>query len=258
MQWSIALLIWISGSGLAPLAQGEHSVKSVKQTAVARAERSFYEARARLNKNPNDPDVAWHFARTSFDWADFVDTDEQRASTALEGIGACRQAIQKNPKSAPAHYYLALNLGQLARTRNLGALKLVAEMENEFKAAIEVDPRFDYAGPHRSLGLLYRDAPGWPASIGSRVRARSHLQKAVELTPEYPDNWLSFLEACLSAGERTMVQGKLPTVQECLQEARNKFIGEEWALSWMDWDQRWEKIKAKATFKNTESPRGKN
>ncbi len=77
-----------------------------------------------------------------------------------------------NPNSAPAHYYLAMNLGQLARTEFLGALKLVREMEREFKTAAELDAQFDFAGPERSLGLLYRDAPGWPVSIGSKRKAR--------------------------------------------------------------------------------------
>ena len=65
-----------------------------------------------------------------------------------------------------------MNLGQLARTELLGALKLVKEMEREFKTAADLDKQFDYAGPERCLGLLYRDAPGWPASIGSRRKAR--------------------------------------------------------------------------------------
>jgi len=257
VRYSIAFLICVFGLGflMAPLAQAGHSAKEL---ATTQAERSYYEARATLNKSSGSLDAAWHFGRACFDWADLVQTDEQRAEIALEGIAACRQAIEKNPKSAPAYYYLALNLGQLARTKSLGALKLVSEMERELKVTIELDPGFDYAGGHRSIGLLYRDAPGWPASVGSRAKARSHLQKAVELSPDYPDNWLSFLEACLSGGEKNIVQGKLPSVQECLQIARKKFTGEEWALSWLDWDQRWQKIKAKVTFKKTESPRGKN
>ena len=60
-----------------------------------------------------------------------------------------------------------MNLGQLARTEYLGALTLVKQMEQEFKAAGGLDPQFDHAGPKRNLGLLYRDAPGWPVSIGN-------------------------------------------------------------------------------------------
>ena len=58
---------------------------------------------------------------------------------AQQGIAACRQLIARTPKSAPAHYYLAMNLGQLARTELLGAFKLVREMEREFKTAVGLD-----------------------------------------------------------------------------------------------------------------------
>ncbi|MCX6930190.1 MAG: hypothetical protein NT154_44320 [Verrucomicrobia bacterium] len=59
--------------------------------------------------------------------------------TADQGIAACRLAIMRETNSAPAHYYLGLNLGQLARTKGLGALKLVDQMEREFNRAHDLD-----------------------------------------------------------------------------------------------------------------------
>jgi tetratricopeptide (TPR) repeat protein len=130
-------------------------------------------------------------------------------------------------------------------------------MEQVFKTAISLDPAFDYAGPHRSLGLLYRDAPGWPASIGNRGKARQHLQKAVELSSEYPDNHLSLLEAYLEWTEKKNAQAALPAAEHVLQIARQKLTGEEWKMSWQDWDRRWEKIKAKTAAASSESSRFK-
>jgi len=218
------------------------------ETAAARTERNYLEAKARWTKNLSDPEAAWQFGRTCFDWAELASGDSKRADIAEQGIEACRRAIHLNPKLAAAHYYLAMNMGQLARTRTLGALKLVDQMETAFKAALALDPdpALDYAGPHRSLGLLYRDAPGWPASIGNRAKAREHLRKAVELVPEYPENWLSLLEAYLNWGEKKNVQAALPTAEQQLKKAREKFTGEAWKPSWRDWDQRWKKITAKA------------
>ena len=95
-----------------------------------------------------------------------------------------------------------MNLGQLARTKGLGALKLVDQMEREFSRARELDEQLDYAGPDRNLGLLYRDAPAI-GSVGSRTRAREHLKRAVELAPQYPENRLNLIEAYLKWGERT-------------------------------------------------------
>ena len=127
----------------------------------------------------------------------------------------------------------------------------------EFLAAIDLDPKFDFAGPHRSLGLLYLDAPGWPASIGNRTKARLHLRKAVELSPDYPDNWLSLLEGYLKWSEKSIVQAQLASTEEMLQRARKNLTGEKWELSWHDWERRWAKIKAKASesASSLESPR---
>ena len=73
-----------------------------------------------------------------------------------------------------------MNFGELAEAEapSIAAYKLVNEIEREFKAAADLDEHFDYAGPARCLGLLYRDAPGWPISIGSKHKAREWLERA--------------------------------------------------------------------------------
>src|SRR5439155_8654955 len=163
---------------------------------AVRAEQTFQQAEARFQSEPRNTEAAWQFARASFDLAEFATNSTQRAELAEQGIAACKQLLARGPASAAGHYYLGMNLGQLAQTRGIGALKLVTEMEREFSAARDRDESFDYAGPDRSLGLLYRDAPTL-VSIGSRSRATKHLERAVELAPDYPENRLNLIEACL-------------------------------------------------------------
>jgi hypothetical protein len=69
-------------------------------------------------------------------------------------------------------------------------------MEREFSLARKLDEHFADAGPDHNLGLLYRDAPAL-GSIGSRAKARQHLQRAVELAPQYPEKRLNLIEAYL-------------------------------------------------------------
>ena len=116
---------------------------------------------------------------------------------AHEGIQVCRRWLQRAPDATAAHYYLGMNIAQLARTKTLGALPLVKDMEKEWLATLGLDPHFDFAGADRNLGLLYRDTPGFPLSVGSRVKAEEHLQHAVELNPEYPENHLNLIETDL-------------------------------------------------------------
>ena len=247
-----ARAVWLAGFLFLPVGcarlvnvRAEPTPPSTAETAAARAERLFREARVRLNTDTNQTAHFWQFARACFDLAEFATKDAERADLAQRGITVCRQLIVRDPKLAAAHYYLALNLGQLARTKSLGALPLVDEMERAFKAAVSLDANFDHAGPDRSLGLLYLDAPGWPASIGSNKKARQHLQKAVELSPDFPENQLCLLEALLKWRELKRVAGDLKAVETILQTARGKLTGPDWAPSWDDWDARWRKIKAK-------------
>ena len=127
-------------------------------------------------------------------------------------------------------------------------------MEAAWLKTIALDEDFNYAGGCRSLGLLYRDAPGWPASIGNRSKARTYLQKAADLHPEYPGNHLNLLEAKLSWGEQREVRAQVKTVEAALEKARATFTGERWVLEWQDWDQLWAEIRKKAGVTEPREP----
>jgi len=111
-------------------------------------------------------------------------------------------------------------------------------MEREFKMAGELDPRFDYAGPERNLGLLYRDAPGWPASIGNKRTAHYYSEQAVKLVPDYPANHLNIVESYLLWDERDDAKRELKVLDAIWPAARTNLTGEAWAASWDDWSTR--------------------
>jgi tetratricopeptide (TPR) repeat protein len=203
----------------------------------AYARRNFWQAMARYNKNGHGPKEAWDFARTCFDAAEYATNSSERAAIAEQGIAACREVIAADPNSAPAHYYLGMNLGELAQTKSLGALSIVNQMEREFGAALELDAKFDYAGPDRCLGLLYRDAPSF-ASIGNKTKARRHLQAATDLAPDYPENRLNEVETFLKWSDRNSAKRELKALEELLPKARATFSGDAWAATWADWDKR--------------------
>jgi tetratricopeptide (TPR) repeat protein len=138
-----------------------------------------------------------------------------------------------------------MDLGQLARTELLGALKLVKEMEREFKTAAGLDEKFDFAGPERNLGLLYRDAPGWPASIGSKRKARNFLERAVKLAPDYPENHLNLAESYLQWRENDSARLKLNALDSLWPKAQTNFTGEKWEQSWSDWSTRRDAVRKK-------------
>lgn len=204
---------------------------------AAYARKAFDTAELRFGQDPTNSQKVLEFVRAGFDRGEFATNDTERAELAERCIDVCRRWVAREPNSAAAHYYLGMNLGQLARTKLLGALRIVDEMEDEFKAAAKLDEHFDHAGPDRNLGLLYLEAPVF-ASIGSRSKARQHLNRAVELDPDYPENRLNLLEAHLKWHDRVGAIRQIRALETLWPKAKEKLTGPEWDSSWADWQKR--------------------
>jgi len=230
------LLALATGIGLAPLARGDGRSEKSKEL-TARAQEKYLEAQKRLRAQPEDTKAVWEFAEACFDRAEFAVNNGERATLALQGITPCRELLDRGVRKAPVHYYLAKNLGQLARTKILGALKIVDEMEREFKIARELDEQLDFAGPDRCLGLLYFEAPRI-GSIGSRSKARQHLQMAVAVSPDYPENRLNLAEAFVKWTDHHLAKRELKALIELWPKARADYSGPDWEASWLDWEPR--------------------
>src|SRR5208337_1238381 len=193
---------------------------------LAIAERSFNQARLQYEAQPQSVRAAWEFSRACFDLADCATNKSQRAQLANLGMSAAQQALARDSNSAPARYYYGMSLAQLAKTKTLGALKLVRQMEHEFKLVSESDEHFDYAGADRNLGLLYRDAPSF-GSIGDRTKAKQYLLQAVELAPDYPENRLNLIQAYLKWGQHEAARVELKKLEVLWPAAHTKFSGPE-------------------------------
>jgi hypothetical protein len=219
--------------------------ETVRDRVLRRTQTAYHDARTAHFSHPTNVIAAWQFSRTCFDRAFSTESKSMRAAFAEEGIAAARAATRSDPKSAAAWYYLALNVGQLASTKTLGALSLVADMETHLLQARTLDKTFDHGGPDRTLGLLYRDAPGWPLSVGSRKKARKHLEAAVAIAPDYFENRLNLLESFIEWREKTEALAEYRRTAPLLAKARAKLAGPEWEASWLDWNARWPEAEKK-------------
>ncbi len=240
----LVLLAFIAGR----LAVTAWADSASNQVFVARAQKTFESARQNYLANTNSTTNAWVYASACFDLADLATNDDHRAEMARLGIAACRHALETEPQSAPLHYYLGMNLGQLAKALapSLSAYRLVHEVEREFVRAAELDVHFDYGGPARTLGLLYFQAPGWPLSVGSKSKAREWLQRAVDVAPDYPDNQLNLAEAQLKWRQRDALAATLQKMDALWPAAKTNFAGVKWETNWQDWDTRRDRLKTDA------------
>ncbi len=213
--------------------------------ALQRAQQSYAAAHSNYLASPGVTEVAARLGRVCFELADISTNNQSRAEVAEEGIGAARFASQMDPKNAESFLFLALNQGELAQTKTLGALSLLRQMEKSLVRAAELNLHLEHAGPDRSLGLLYRDAPGWPVSVGSTRKAREHLERSINLEPDYPDNYLSLMEGYLLWKEKDLLQQQMARYRKLLPDAQKKYAGVEWEQAWHDWAERWDGIQAK-------------
>jgi len=219
---------------------------------LERAHGIYLQTRREFETNSMSDGVAWRFAQACFERAEMSTNNTERVAYGREGINAARKAVELNPKSASAHYFLGMNLGQVARVKRMSALRLVDEMEVEFLKASELDEKVDFAGPDRCIGVLYRDAPGWPISIGSRSKAVKCLEHAVEVCPEYPENHLCLLETYLDWSEESKMSQLLEKTRKLWPEAKKKLVGDKWQSSWEAWDKRLDAIESKMQKKSLE------
>jgi len=195
-------------------------------------------AQSQFREDAGNLTNALQFARAAFGFAEYATNNTERAALANLGIAASRTLVAAEPDLAAGHYYLAMNLGQLARTEYFGALSLVREMEPEFKMAGELDPKLDHAGPKRNLGLLYRDAPGWPISVGNSSKALSLLRQSVKLAPDFPENYLHLIEAYQKWKQPGDAKRVLRALDVIWPDAQTSLTGDKWAQSWDNWSTR--------------------
>ncbi len=127
----------------------------------------------------------------------------EREDAFDNGVKYGQEAITLNPRAVYGNFWYASNLGYLGMCR--GALASLASID-PFKRSMEVvlkeNENFYFGGPHRAIGRLYHQAPGWPISIGNKNKAFEHLEKCVQLAPNFMNNRLYLAELLIDMGKK--------------------------------------------------------
>src|ERR1039457_1636729 len=133
------------------LASAAASGQTTNRAFAPRAEQAFVRAQKDFAGHPADAATAIQLGRTTYDWAILVTNSAQHAAIAQTGIAACQSLLARDAKSAPGHYYLGIDFGELAEAEapSMAAYKLIKEIEREFKTAAELDEKYDFGGPAR-------------------------------------------------------------------------------------------------------------
>jgi tetratricopeptide (TPR) repeat protein len=126
------------------------------------------------------------------------------------GVNFGKEAVTLNPRAIYGNYWYASNVGSLGLCRGMMAsLASVDPMKKSYEIVLKENEKFFFAGPHRALGRLYHMAPGWPISVGNKTKALHHLEKAVEIAPEFFNNRLYLAELYIDIGNREKAKKEL-------------------------------------------------
>jgi tetratricopeptide (TPR) repeat protein len=176
----------------------------------------------------DDYDAQWQAAQALAFLAENGTQPENRRAAAQHGIVFARRARELKPDRAEGLYWYALNVGLMADVDRGYGLDAVGEMAAALKRAIELDDRYDLAGPLRVLGILHLRTPLPPASIGSPRKGLKLLQRAVELFPDYPENYLYLAEALRDIGKVRESQEAIRKVLEAQPWPDRQFESQKW------------------------------
>ena len=179
---------------------------------------------------PDDYIAQWQAAEAMEFLAGNETKSNLRRQSAQHGIVFARRARELKPDGVEGHYWYALNVGRLADVDRTYGLDAVGEMQTALKRAIELDERYDFAGPLRVLGILYLRTPQPPASIGSPRKGLQLLRRAVELFPDYPENYLYLAEALHENGRGDEAKEALRKVLEAKPWPDQQFESEQWKV----------------------------
>ncbi|HEY9074839.1 MAG TPA: hypothetical protein VIN67_11970, partial [Desulfobaccales bacterium] len=145
---------------------------------------------------------------------------EQRAGYYEKGLTYAERLLTEQPSGVAGHYWKALNLCGLADVGGrFHGLRLLPRILEELKESLALDETYDQAGAHRVLGRIYYEAPGWPISVGDRMKSLEHLTAAVRLAPDNSTNHLYLAETLLDLKKPVQAKEELEKVLQPGQTA---------------------------------------
>jgi hypothetical protein len=188
--------------------------------------RSYRAAETCVREHECGVEGRWREARALY----FLTLTSSSADSAAKLAKRCMAVEIEDEDPAEAHFYLALCMGARALARNMEGLSLIPRMLKQAETAAEKDPMVAHAGPHRLLGGIYLRAPAWPLSVGDLDEALTHLQRAAELGPQWPENHLMLAEALAEDDRKDEARAAFEKAKVLLEDAS----ADGWREVWRD------------------------
>jgi hypothetical protein len=188
------LVIFIAATGAAHAQEYETLLKAGDQLYLKRSTNLYSVHRAIAHWNTAaalDATSAHPFHRIAmayFFLYRFPIEGESRSAYLDKSSDAAKKALAVNPKSAQAHYWLAVV--QYEQTRKKTATRFfqaLSEIKSHLRQAKAADEKIYDGGPDRMLGHIASNSP-----IVKLKAATEHLEAALAISPDYHENLIAY------------------------------------------------------------------
>lgn len=142
-----------------------------------------------------------HKLRTDWAIAKFQTPKNKQIPEFESLINTAESLDKKYPHQPEVLVWYATVLSTYASIKGgLGVLPHVKKARTLLEEAIRLNPHVENGFAYGVLGALYARVPGWPIAFGSKDKARTNLQMAVQISPEGSDSNYYFGDFLVDAG----------------------------------------------------------
>jgi tetratricopeptide (TPR) repeat protein len=130
-------------------------------------------------------------AKIQHDWAKAnYQTPKDAQESAFKALTEQAHQLTVSSSNAPeAMIWEAISNSGYAKAKGgIGALKFAEKARDLLLASQKVSPNALQGSAYTSLGSLYYKVPGWPIGFGDKKKARSNLEKALQVNPSGIDS----------------------------------------------------------------------
>lgn len=149
-----------------------------------------YEALYRAD--PTDWEAGWRVAMTCYYLGGRVAKEKpEKEALFARGRDVALASLESNPDCAPCHLLAGINMALYAET--VGVVKMIftlVDIRSHLRRSLDLDPGFSEAAAARILAVIDEKVPFFLG--GSKKRARANFERAVEIDPGEPLNYLFY------------------------------------------------------------------
>jgi len=185
-----------------------------------------------LVKDEHNYEACWKIARAYFYLGDALpETDEMKdrhRAMGEKGMPYAKKPLSVNPEGIEGHYYFALCLAEYSI--GISIVKALAkglgpDYEKHVGKALEIDKRYDSAGPLRAMGRYWYKLP-WPKR--DLEKSVGYLKESVEAAPFSIRGRVYLAESYLKGGDKELARGELLKALEIQPDPEREIDAARW------------------------------